>query len=143
MVFQLKWHQGARAQPSAIIQAVIGIVVRIRSAITANDRLARRAPRKRSAASVSTGSKGARLCNARAWLALTYKEGELKVGRQDKMPGQEAMMSGDIHEMRQRAHEMGIEGSSRMTEDQLRAAMKMVSKGSDPMMAKREAKGRM
>jgi hypothetical protein len=45
--------------------------------------------------------------------------------------------------MRQQAHEMGIEGSSKMTEDQLRDAMKMVKKGSDPMMAKRSAKGDM
>jgi hypothetical protein len=70
------------------------------------------------------------------------KKGELEMGRQDKTKaGQGAMMSGDLHQMRQHAHEMGIEGSSRMTEDQLRTAMKMVSKGSDPMMAKQEAKG--
>jgi hypothetical protein len=66
------------------------------------------------------------------------------MSRQDKMKrGQGAVMSGDIHEMRQQAHEMGIEGSSKMTEDQLRDAMKMVKKGSDPMMAKRSAKGDM
>jgi hypothetical protein len=47
----------------------------------------------------------------------------------------------ELHEMRQRAHEMGIQGSSKMSVEELRQAMKKMSKGSDPMMAKREAKG--
>jgi hypothetical protein len=51
--------------------------------------------------------------------------------------------AGDLHEMRQKAHEMGIEGSSKMDMDQLREALKRVGKGSDPMMAKQEAKRKM
>ena len=46
-----------------------------------------------------------------------------------------------LHELRQRAHDAGIEGSSKMSEDQLRKALQKVSKGTDPMTAKREAKG--
>jgi hypothetical protein len=48
--------------------------------------------------------------------------------------------STDLHDMRRQAHEMGIEGSSKMTMQQLNTAMKMVNKGTDPMMAKQEAK---
>ncbi|MEV4754121.1 hypothetical protein AB0J86_03260 [Micromonospora sp. NPDC049559] len=43
--------------------------------------------------------------------------------------------------MRQRAHEKGIEGSSKMDEKQLRDAMKRMDRGADPMMAKQQAKG--
>ncbi|MEU8298746.1 hypothetical protein AB0C04_15875 [Micromonospora sp. NPDC048909] len=46
-----------------------------------------------------------------------------------------------LHDMRQRAHNAGIEGNSKMTESQLRDALKRVGKGSDPQMAKRQAKG--
>ncbi|MBM0229654.1 MULTISPECIES: hypothetical protein [Micromonospora] len=46
-----------------------------------------------------------------------------------------------LHELRQRAHDAGIEGNSKMTEDQLRQALRKVSKGAEPQMAKREAKG--
>ncbi|BCB89461.1 hypothetical protein [Phytohabitans suffuscus] len=50
--------------------------------------------------------------------------------------------SREIHDMRQRAHNAGIEGSSRMNEQQLRDALKMVGKGVDPMKAKSQAKNR-
>ncbi|GAB3159205.1 hypothetical protein GCM10027290_63750 [Micromonospora sonneratiae] len=45
-----------------------------------------------------------------------------------------------IHEMRQRAHQAGIPGSSKMSEQQLKDAMKKVDKGMDPAMAKQKAK---
>ncbi|MBM0227202.1 MULTISPECIES: hypothetical protein [Micromonospora] len=45
-----------------------------------------------------------------------------------------------LHELRQRAHDAGIEGNSKMTEDQLREALRKVGKGTEPQMAKREAK---
>ena len=48
--------------------------------------------------------------------------------------------SDDLRDMRNMAHQMGIEGSSKMSMDQLNGAMKMVKKGADPMMAKQEAK---
>lgn len=47
----------------------------------------------------------------------------------------------EIHDLRQRAHDAGIEGNSRMNEQQLKDALKKVSKGADPMNAKRQAKG--
>lgn len=47
----------------------------------------------------------------------------------------------ELHQMRQRAHEAGIQGSSKMDEKQLREALRKVGKGSEPMVAKREAKG--
>lgn len=47
----------------------------------------------------------------------------------------------ELHDLRQRAHQAGIEGNSKMTEQQLRQALKRVGKGADPMTAKREAKG--
>ena len=65
------------------------------------------------------------------------------MARKEKAQGKDEMMGMDLHEMRQRGHEMGIEGASKMSEDQLRQAMKMMSKGKDPMMAKQEAKGNM
>ena len=48
--------------------------------------------------------------------------------------------SDDLRDMRNMAHQMGIDGSSKMSMDQLNNAMKMVKKGSDPMMAKQDAK---
>ncbi|WBB65238.1 hypothetical protein [Micromonospora sp. WMMD812] len=45
-----------------------------------------------------------------------------------------------LHDMRQQAHNAGIPGNSKMTESQLRDAMKKVSKGMDPKMAKQQAK---
>ncbi|HEX6967976.1 MAG TPA: hypothetical protein VF174_04045 [Micromonosporaceae bacterium] len=47
----------------------------------------------------------------------------------------------ELHDLRRRAHEAGIEGNSKMNESQLRQALKMVEKGTDPMAAKREARG--
>ena len=45
-----------------------------------------------------------------------------------------------LHELRQKAHDAGIEGNSKMTEDQLRDALKRVGKGAQPQMAKQGAK---
>lgn len=45
-----------------------------------------------------------------------------------------------LQELRQKAHDMGIEGNSKMTADQIRDAMKRISKGEQPQMAKQEAK---
>jgi hypothetical protein len=50
--------------------------------------------------------------------------------------------SGDLQDMRRQAHQMGIEGSSKMSMEQLNTAMKMVNKGTDPMMAKQEARNK-
>lgn len=50
--------------------------------------------------------------------------------------------SGDLHDMRHRAHQMGIDGSSKMSAQQLNNAIKMVNKGTNPMMAKQEARNR-
>ncbi|RKR86493.1 hypothetical protein BDK92_0723 [Micromonospora pisi] len=47
----------------------------------------------------------------------------------------------ELHDLRQRAHKAGIEGNSKMTEEQLREALKQVGKGAEPMHAKRGAKG--
>ncbi|GAA3780672.1 hypothetical protein GCM10022225_81300 [Plantactinospora mayteni] len=47
----------------------------------------------------------------------------------------------ELHDLRQRAHEAGIQGSSKMSEQQLREALKKMGKGAEPMIAKREAKG--
>jgi hypothetical protein len=68
---------------------------------------------------------------------------EKKQNQRHMTAGRDEMASMDLHAMRERAHSMGIDGSSKMSEDQLRKAMTMVTKGSDPMMAKREAKGNM
>jgi hypothetical protein len=46
-----------------------------------------------------------------------------------------------LHDLRRRAHEVGIAGNSKMNERQLREALKKVEKGVDPMTAKREARG--
>ncbi|MFU8871670.1 hypothetical protein [Micromonospora sp. SL4-19] len=46
-----------------------------------------------------------------------------------------------LHDLRQQAHNAGIEGNSKMTEGQLQEALKRVSKGEQPQMAKRAAKG--
>jgi hypothetical protein len=45
-----------------------------------------------------------------------------------------------LHELRQRAHEAGIEGNSKMDEQELREALQQVSQGDSPEEAKREAK---
>ncbi|MFG1955527.1 hypothetical protein [Micromonospora sp. NPDC048830] len=45
-----------------------------------------------------------------------------------------------LHELRQRAHEAGIEGNSKMTEGQLRDALKRVGRGVDPQTAKQQSK---
>ncbi|MFF3854383.1 hypothetical protein [Micromonospora sp. NPDC002575] len=45
-----------------------------------------------------------------------------------------------LHDLRQKAHDAGIEGNSKMTEDQLREALRRVGKGEQPQMAKREAR---
>ncbi|WP_158554030.1 hypothetical protein [Micromonospora deserti] len=45
-----------------------------------------------------------------------------------------------LHDLRQQAHNAGIEGNSKMTESQLRDALKKVGKGMEPQAAKREAK---
>jgi hypothetical protein len=64
------------------------------------------------------------------------------MGKQDNGGANPAGMD-DLHEMRQQAHEMGIEGSSKMDIDQLRDALKKMNKGADPMMAKQEARRQM
>ncbi|MGY0003080.1 hypothetical protein [Micromonospora sp. I033] len=45
-----------------------------------------------------------------------------------------------LHDLRQQAHKAGIEGNSKMTEGQLRDALRRVGKGEKPQMAKHEAK---
>ncbi|WP_346533246.1 hypothetical protein [Micromonospora sp. DPT] len=45
-----------------------------------------------------------------------------------------------LHDLRQQAHNAGIEGNSKMTEEQLREALHRVGKGEKPQMAKQEAK---
>jgi hypothetical protein len=46
-----------------------------------------------------------------------------------------------LHELRRRAHEAGIEGNSKMDEQQLREALRRVEQGEDPIEAKRQARG--
>jgi hypothetical protein len=45
-----------------------------------------------------------------------------------------------LHELRQHAHQAGIPGNSKMTEGQLREALKKAGKGAEPQRAKQEAK---
>ncbi|MET8911865.1 hypothetical protein [Micromonospora sp. NPDC004551] len=45
-----------------------------------------------------------------------------------------------LHELRQQAHNAGIEGNSKMSEKQLRDALRRVGKGERPEMAKQEAR---
>lgn len=45
-----------------------------------------------------------------------------------------------LHELRQQAHKAGIEGNSKMTEDQLRDALRRVGKGEQPQMAKHQSR---
>ena len=45
-----------------------------------------------------------------------------------------------LHELRQKAHDAGIQGNSKMTEDQLREALRRVGKGEQPQTAKQQAK---
>ncbi|GGM25003.1 hypothetical protein GCM10011608_07280 [Micromonospora sonchi] len=44
-----------------------------------------------------------------------------------------------LHQMRQQAHNAGIQGNSKMTEAQLREALRKVGKGENPQMAKHQA----
>lgn len=46
-----------------------------------------------------------------------------------------------LYDLRRKGHEAGIEGSSKMTADQLREALKKVGGGESPVAAKRESKG--
>jgi hypothetical protein len=46
-----------------------------------------------------------------------------------------------LRELRQRAHNPGIQGNSKMDEQQLREALRRVEQGQDPIEAKREARG--
>jgi hypothetical protein len=45
-----------------------------------------------------------------------------------------------LHQLRQQAHNAGIEGNSKMTEGQLREALKKTGRGVQPQQAKREAR---
>ena len=45
-----------------------------------------------------------------------------------------------LHDLRQQAHNAGIEGNSKMTESQLRQALHKMHKGADPQQIKQEAK---
>ncbi|MEV4199574.1 hypothetical protein [Micromonospora globbae] len=45
-----------------------------------------------------------------------------------------------LHDLRQRAHNAGIEGNSKMTESQLKDALKKVGKGMDPQAAKQQTR---
>jgi hypothetical protein len=45
-----------------------------------------------------------------------------------------------LHELRQKAHNAGIEGNSKMSADQLRNALNKMSKGAKPQQAKQEAR---
>ncbi|MFE9192944.1 hypothetical protein ACFYL6_25420 [Micromonospora sp. NPDC007208] len=44
-----------------------------------------------------------------------------------------------LHDLRQQAHDAKIEGNSKMTEEQLRDALRKVGRGEQPQMAKRQA----
>ncbi len=59
--------------------------------------------------------------------------------QREKKSGQNG--ASNLHDMRRQAHERGIEGSSKMTAEQINTALKLADKGSDPMMAKQKAKG--
>lgn len=60
---------------------------------------------------------------------------------QPLIPREEFDMAESLQELRQRAHEAGIRGNSKMDEQQLREALERVEKGEDPIEAKREARG--
>ena len=45
-----------------------------------------------------------------------------------------------LHDLRRKAHDAGIAGNSKMTEGQLREALKRVGKGEQPQAAKQNAK---
>ncbi|MET7967672.1 hypothetical protein [Micromonospora sp. NPDC005305] len=45
-----------------------------------------------------------------------------------------------MHELRQQAHNAGIEGNSKISEEQLRDALRRVGKGERPQMAKEHAR---
>ncbi|HEY0698786.1 MAG TPA: Rho termination factor N-terminal domain-containing protein [Micromonospora sp.] len=46
----------------------------------------------------------------------------------------------ELRELRQQAHDAGIEGNSKMNEQQLREALKKVQRGMEPMKAKAQAR---
>ncbi|MBO4204582.1 hypothetical protein [Micromonospora echinofusca] len=46
----------------------------------------------------------------------------------------------ELHELRQRAHDAGIEGNSKMSEQQLRAALQKIDQGMSPQRAKQETR---
>jgi hypothetical protein len=72
-------------------------------------------------------------------LVFQREEGSEMAGQSKAKSGQS---SDDLRDMRHQAHRMGIEGSSKMSMEQLNSAMKMVNKGTDPMMAKQQAKSK-
>ncbi|MGA3489264.1 hypothetical protein ACK8GG_14770 [Micromonosporaceae bacterium DT55] len=47
-----------------------------------------------------------------------------------------------LHDLRNQAHKAGVEGSSKMSESQLKRAMRDMDKGMKPMMAKQDARSR-
>lgn len=47
-----------------------------------------------------------------------------------------------LHKLRERGHEAGIEGSSKMTADQLREALRDREEGESPSKAKAKAKAK-
>lgn len=49
------------------------------------------------------------------------------------------MGGGTLRELKQRAHDVGIRGNSKIDEQQLREALRRVEQGEDPIEAKREA----
>ena len=53
-----------------------------------------------------------------------------------------AQSSDALRDTRRQAYQMGIQGSSKMSMGQLNSAIKMVNKGTDPMMAKQQARNR-
>lgn len=46
----------------------------------------------------------------------------------------------ELHDLRRRAHEAGIEGNSKMTIEELKSALKAVGKGKSPQEARAKAK---
>lgn len=48
----------------------------------------------------------------------------------------------NVRELRQRAHDAGIQGNAKMDEQRLREALRRVEKGQDPIEAEREARDR-
>lgn len=46
----------------------------------------------------------------------------------------------ELHELRRRAHDAGIEGNSKMTLEELKMALRAVEQGKSPQQARIEAK---